>query len=76
MLRPHNNYFRVQGTLETFTFDEGDQDSLLTALSAARTRAEYHRSARVPAVLVWRRSKSPEARALSVIGEPILAAVN
>lgn len=74
--RPHNNYFRVQGTLETFTFYDGSAESVETALAAAKAMANYHRSSRVPAVLVWRRTTHPEARSLTVIGEPAVSASN
>lgn len=74
--KSHNNYFRVQGTLETFTFDEADQDSVAVALSQAKERANYHKSARVPAILVWRPSKHPDAKSLTVIGQPTVSLVN
>jgi len=66
----HNNYLRVQGTLDCFTFHDSDPDSVSAAVKAASERASYHRAARVPAILVWRRTQHPEIRALAVIGEP------
>ncbi len=71
-----NNYFRVQGTQETFTFDDKDGDSVELALAQARQRAHYHRGARVPEVLVWRRSSHPAARSIAVIGDPVVSLVN
>jgi hypothetical protein len=68
-MAPHNNYFRVHGTTECFTFHDSDPGSLAIALAEATSRASYHRGARTPPVLVWRRVSHPEASSLSVIGE-------
>ncbi len=72
----NNNYFRVQGSLETFSFDESSSESVKEALKAARSLANRQRTIRgVPAVLVWRPTSAPEARSIPVVGE-ILRAVN
>ncbi len=65
----HNNYLRVQGTTDCFTFHDSDPVSVASALAAAVARANYHRAARVPAILVWRRTSHPDLRPLTQIGE-------
>ncbi len=65
----HNNYFRVQGTTDCFTFHDSDALSLERALAGAQERASYHRAARLPAVLVWRRTSHPGVRSLAQVGE-------
>lgn len=68
----HNNYFRVQGSLEMFTFDESSPESVDAALSAASELAARYRTPRqTPAVLVWRRTSLPQTRSLPTIGEPL-----
>jgi len=68
----HNNYFRVQGSLEMFTFDESSPESVDEALRAASELAARYRTPRyMPAVLVWRRTPLPQARSLPLIGEPL-----
>jgi hypothetical protein len=72
----NNNYFRVQGSLETFTFDEGSPESVQAALKAARSLAIRQRTVRgTPAILVWRPTSAPDARSIPVIGD-VLRAVN
>jgi uncharacterized alpha-E superfamily protein len=73
----NNNYFRVQGSLETFTFDEDSPESVHAALRDARSSANRQRGVRgVPAVLVWRRTSAiPDAVSIPAVGE-FLRAVN
>lgn len=67
----HNNYFRVHGTVDFFTFDDSDPDSLASALAQAVGRANYHRSSRTPEILVWRRTSHPSVCSLSQIGDRV-----
>lgn len=72
----NNNYFRVQGSLHTFGFDEGSEESVRDALEKARAFAKRQRTPRgTPAVLVWRRTSSPDARSIPAVGE-VVGAVN
>ncbi len=65
-----NNYFRVQGTLDTFTFDESSPESVEAALAAARGLAHRRRTVRgAPAILVWR--PTPAAKGVPAVGEPL-----
>lgn len=70
----NNNYFRVQGSLHTFGFDEGSPESVKEALKNARAAAGRQRTPRgTPAILVWRATSAPDARAIPVVGETLRA---
>jgi len=65
-----NNYFRVQGTMETFTFDDSSPESVESALAEAQVLAHRLRTVRgIPTILVWR--KAPSVGPMPVVGEPL-----
>jgi hypothetical protein len=72
-----NNYFRVQGTLDVFTFDEGSPESVDAALKEAAALAHRNRTARFfPSVLVWRRFNHPQVRSMPAVGEVVVRTLN